>query len=78
MAAEIPLELSTFCDTPVGSGLGASSTFGLVIIRAFVELINLIRDDYTIAQPTFKIKRIDSGCRETDKSSIQIDPIPIC
>ena len=57
----IPLELSTFCDAPAGSGLGSSSTLVVAMIHAFVEMLNLPLDDYSIARIAYQIERVDCG-----------------
>jgi len=57
----IAIELSTFCDAPTGSGLGSSSTVVVVIVKAFIEYLNLSLDDYAIAQLAYTIERIECG-----------------
>jgi D-glycero-alpha-D-manno-heptose-7-phosphate kinase len=69
----IALELSTFCDAPIGSGLGASSTLVVGMIHAFAELLDLALDDYAVARMAFKIERIDcqlQGGRQDQYSAV--------
>jgi len=58
---ELPVQISTFCDAPVGSGLGASSTLVVAMIQAFSELLNLPLDDHEIAVLAYQIERVHCG-----------------
>jgi D-glycero-alpha-D-manno-heptose-7-phosphate kinase len=60
-AQPLAIELSTFCDAPVGSGLGSSSTLVVAMIRAYAELLNVPLDDYAIAYLAFKLERQECG-----------------
>ncbi len=57
----IPLELFTYSDVPVGSGLGSSSTLVVAMIKAFAELLNSPLDKHAIAHIAYQIERVD--CR---------------
>ncbi len=51
--------LSTYVDSPAGSGLGTSSTLVVAAIGAFVEMLRLPLGDYDIAYLAYRIERED-------------------
>lgn len=55
----LKIKLSTFCDAPIGSGLGSSSTLVVAILKAFDDLLDLKFDKYFIAELAYKIERED-------------------
>jgi D-glycero-alpha-D-manno-heptose-7-phosphate kinase len=56
-----PLTLTTRCDVPIGSGLGASSTIVVPMLRAFDEAWTLALSPHALAQLAFDIERVDVG-----------------
>lgn len=57
----LAVELSTFCDLPTGSGLGASSTIVVAMLKAFDEFLGLGMSAYAIAELAFYIERVACG-----------------
>ena len=55
----IAVELTTFCDSPPGSGLGTSSTLVVSMVKAFSGLLDLDLDNHTVAEVAYKIERIE-------------------
>lgn len=55
----IPLHLTTYCDAPVGSGLGSSSALVVSMLEAYRELLSLPLGEYDIAKLAYDIERID-------------------
>lgn len=54
---KIPLSISTYCDAPIGSGLGSSSTIVVSMLAAFNEFLNVSMDDYQLARTAYHIER---------------------
>ena len=52
-----PLEISTFCDAPVGSGLGSSSTLTVSMLQAYNDFYSLSLGENDLAKIAYGIER---------------------
>ena len=55
----IGVELTTLSDAPMGSGLGASSTLVVSMVKAFSRFLGVSMDLYDIANLAFHLERVD-------------------
>ncbi|BDS49753.1 hypothetical protein [Rhodoluna lacicola] len=53
----VPLEISTYTDAPVGSGLGTSSTMVVTMVKALAEHFKISIDNYEVAHAAQVIER---------------------
>lgn len=57
----VPVVMTTYCDAPVGSGLGSSSTLVVSMVKAWNEFFNAGLDEYAIAETAYMIERQHCG-----------------
>ena len=55
----LPLEISSYSDAPVGSGLGSSSTLTVALIKGLCTYLNKKISKSSLAKLAFEIERID-------------------
>lgn len=52
-----PVKITTYCETPPGSGLGSSSAVVIALIAALSEFFNYPMGEYDLANSAFEIER---------------------
>jgi D-glycero-alpha-D-manno-heptose-7-phosphate kinase len=55
------VRISTLADSPVGSGLGTSSTVVVSLVQALSDLLNVPLGEYDVARISYEVERIDCG-----------------
>ncbi len=61
LSLPMPIEISTFCDAPEGSGLGSSSTLTVSIVKAMSLFFGVPLKDSEIARLSHKVEREKLG-----------------
>ncbi len=56
---QINMKLTTFCDSPPGSGLGTSSTLVVSMVKAFSDLLDLSLSELMISKIAYDIERVE-------------------